>query len=175
MKATHKTEGRSELQVSGVLIAVSRVFSERKNRARVQRPEGLAKSKLTSVKNINSNNHSFSMKKLKLYGIKKGETHNVFHIEKSESFLELFREFLHTLGFKKHTTAIELLKLLGDSDDNYSAKKYSNELYRDKYFYFGNEEFKIDVFFGKERVIVSIFTSSDNQNKITELMMKFCK
>jgi hypothetical protein len=29
-EATHKTEGRSELQVSGVLIAVSRVFSQKK-------------------------------------------------------------------------------------------------------------------------------------------------
>ena len=70
---------------------------------------------------------------------------------------------------------MELLKLLGDSDDNYSAKKYSDELYQDKYFYFENEEFKIDVFFGKERVIVSIFTSSDEQEKVTKLMMKFCK
>jgi len=141
----------------------------------MQCPEGLAKSKLRSVKIINLNNYSFSMKKLKLYRIKKGETHNVFHIEKNEGFLEYFREFLHALGFKKHTTAIELLKLLGDSDDNYSGKKYSDELYQDKYFYFENEEFKIDVFFGKERVIVSIFTSSDNQNKITKLMMKFCE
>ena len=115
------------------------------------------------------------MKKLKLYGIKKGETHNVFQIEKGESFLEYFREFLHKLGFEKHTTAIELLKLLGDSDDNYSAKKYSDKLYQDKYFYFESKEFKIDVFFGKERVIVSIFTSSDNQQKLTKLMMKFCE
>jgi hypothetical protein len=115
------------------------------------------------------------VKKLKLYMIKKSETHSVFHIEKNESFLEYFREFLHKLGFKKHITAIELLKLLGDSDDNYSAKKYSNKLYQDKYFYFENEKFKIDVFFGKEVVIVSIFTPSNNQNKITKLMMKFCE
>ena len=42
-------------------------------------------------------------------------------------------------------------------------------------FYFENKNFKIDVFFGKERVIVSIFTTSDHQNKITELIMKFCE
>jgi len=107
--------------------------------------------------------------------MKKGETHNAFHIEKNESFLEYFREFLHSLGFTKLTTAGELLRLLGDSDDNYSARKYSDELYQDKYFYFENEDFKIDVFFGKERIIVSIFTSSDNQNKLSELMMKFCE
>ncbi len=121
------------------------------------------------------NKHLGSMKKLKLFGIKKGTTHNIFNIEKNESFLEYFREFLHTLGFKKHTTAKELLKLLGDSDDNYSARKYTDKLYLDKYFYFENEEFKIDVFFGKERVIVSIFTPSDNQQKITDLIMNFCE
>jgi|TARA_B100001971_G_C18246564_1_gene574697 hypothetical protein len=115
------------------------------------------------------------MKKLKLYGIRKGETHNVFHIEKDESFLEYFREFLHTLGFEQQTTAIELLKLLGDSDDNYSAKKYSDELYQDQYFYFENKEFKIGVFFGKERIIVSIFTSSNDQDRIMELITKFCE
>lgn len=115
------------------------------------------------------------MKKLKLYGIKKGKTHNVFHIKKDEIFLESFRDFLYELGFKKYITAIELLKLLGDSDNNYSAKKYSNKLYQDKYFYFENKEFKIDVFFGKEIIIVSIFTSSDNQEKLTKLIMNFCK
>lgn len=130
---------------------------------------------LANIKNINSIYHSFNMKKLKLYCIKKGETHNVFHIEKNETFLEYFREFLHKLGFKKNTTSIELLKLLGDSDNNYSLKPYSNKLYQDEYFYFENKGFKIDVFFGKEKVIVSIFTSSDNQNKITRLIMKFCE
>ena len=115
------------------------------------------------------------MKKLKLYVIKKGKIHNLFHIEKDESFLEYFREFLHALGFKKHETAGRLLGLLGDSDDNYSAKKYSSKLYQDKYFYFENEKFKINVFFGKERVIVSIFTSQDSQKKISKLIMKFCK
>jgi len=115
------------------------------------------------------------MRKLKLYGIKKGENHNVFHIEKNEIFLKGFRDFLHALEFKKHTTAMELLKLLGDSDNNYSAKKYSDKLYQDKYFYFENEDFKIDVFFGKEKIIVSIFSEIDNQEKITDLMIDFCK
>ena len=115
------------------------------------------------------------MKKLKLYGIKKGENHNVFHIEKDARFLEYFLEFLHNLGFEKHVTAMELLKLLGDSDDNYSARKYSDKLYQDEYFYFENDKCKIDLFFGKERIIVSIFTSSDEQEKVTKLMMKFCK
>ena len=113
------------------------------------------------------------MKKLKLYVLKKGEVHNVFHVEKNETFLVYFRDFLEALGFKKHIS-VKLLRLLGDSDDKYSARKYSDKLYQDEYFYFENKEFKIDVFFGKEKIIVSIFTSSDNQEKITKLILDFC-
>ena len=115
------------------------------------------------------------MKKLRLYGINKGETHNTFHIEKDESFLEYFREVLHELGFEKHITARELLGLLGDSDNNYSAKKYSNDVYQDRYFYFESENYKIDIFFGRERIIISIFTQKDEQDKITKLIMNFCE
>lgn len=113
------------------------------------------------------------MAKLKLYGVKKSEKHNVFHIEKDEILLEKFRECLRNLGVKSYKTA-DILSLLGDSDDNYQKRKYSNKLYQDKYFYFENEEFKIDVFFGKERVIVSIFTESDKQEEIMKQINKFC-
>jgi hypothetical protein len=115
------------------------------------------------------------MKKLKLYGIKRGNRHNIFYIEKNKIFLEKFREVLHKLGFQKYITAQELLKLLGDSDNNYSVKKYSSNLYQDQYFHFKNKEFKIDVFFGKEKIIVSVITSLNNQNKIVKLIMGFCK
>ncbi len=114
------------------------------------------------------------MKKLELYGLSKGGNHSVYYIEKRKIFLEYFREFLHKLGFKKHITATELLRLLGDSDNNYSAKKYSSKLYQDKYFYFDNKEYKIDVFFGKSQIIVSIFSVSDKQEEITNKFFEFC-
>jgi len=69
---------------------------------------------------------------------------------------------------------MELLRLLGDMDNNYSSEKYSNKLYQDEYFYFENKSYKIDVFFGKEKIIVSLFTSIDRQEKIMELILKFC-
>jgi hypothetical protein len=115
------------------------------------------------------------MRKLKLLGLKKGKSHSVFHIEKDEIFLQKFRNFLHNLGFDKNITANELLKLLGDVDNNYSMKKYSNELYQDKYFYFENENYRIDLFFGKEKITVSIFTSLDDQQIITKLITDFCE
>lgn len=113
--------------------------------------------------------------KLKLYRLKKSENHCVFYIEKNKIFLEGFRDFLHDLGFSRLDTAKELLCLMGDSDNNYSAKKYSSELYRDEYFYLENKEYKINIFFGKERVIVSIFTESDKQQKIMNQINKFCE
>ena len=115
------------------------------------------------------------MRKLKIYGVKKSNRHNVFYIQKDKSFLEPFREFLHSLGFKQFDTAKELLKLTGDADNNYSVKGYSNKLYQDRYFYLENKKYKFDVFFGKERIIVSIFASFDAQKELIEGIMKFCK
>ena len=114
------------------------------------------------------------MTKLKLYAFKKSENHCVFHIEKHKIFLEKFREFLHNLGFSQLDTAEELLRLMGDSDNNYSERKYSNKLYQDEYFYFENNEYKAEVFFGKDKVIISIFTELDKQKEIMEQINKFC-
>lgn len=113
------------------------------------------------------------MEKLRLYGLKKSEKHNVFYIEKGKIFLEKFRECLHNLGFKSHET-IDILSLLGDADDNYQKRKYSNKLYQDEYFYFENNEYKVEVFFGKDKVIISIFTESDKQEEIMKQINKFC-
>jgi hypothetical protein len=112
--------------------------------------------------------------KLELYGLKKSENHSIFHIEKHKIFLERFREFLHNLGFSEGDTANELLSLMGDVDNNYSAKKYSNKLYQDEYFYFKNKEYKIEIFFGKEKIIISIFTKSNKQQEIMKEIDKFC-
>ena len=113
--------------------------------------------------------------KIKLYGLKKNEKHCIFYVKKQKIFLEKFRNFLHNLGFSKLDTAIELLSLMGDSDDNYSAKKYSNELYQDEYFYFENNNYKVDVFFRKDKVIISIFTESDKQQEIMKQINNFCR
>jgi len=114
------------------------------------------------------------MKKLKLYGIRKGERHNVFHIEKDEGFLKSFGDFLFGLGFDKMKIVRELFRPLGDFENNYSKKKYSDDLYQDEYFYFENKEFDVDIFFGKDKIIVSIFTRVDYQQKIMDEILKFC-
>ena len=114
------------------------------------------------------------MNKLKLFGVIKSPTHVVYHIEKKEYFLKHFREFLHSLDFTRLESA-KLLSLLGDSGDNYSARSYCNELYQDEYFYFEKNQYKINLFFGKERIIVSIFTKDDKQQELTEKILHFCK
>lgn len=114
------------------------------------------------------------MKRLKIYALKKGETHNIFYLEKNKLFLDKFTGFLVKLGFEKYFTNMELLSLLGELENNYSERKYSKKLYEDKYFYFENKCYKIDLFFGKEKIILSIFTSSDKQNEIMKLIEEFC-
>jgi hypothetical protein len=114
------------------------------------------------------------MKKLKLYRLKKGETHSVFYIQKHENFLKCFQKFLFALGFEGWIVNKELLRLLGDVDNNYGLRKYSDKLYQDEYFYFESKQYKIDVFFGKKKIIVSIFTLCDKQKEISDLIFKFC-
>ncbi len=114
------------------------------------------------------------MEKLKLFGVTKAPTHVVYNIEKKQLFLEYFREFLHTLDFSKVESA-KLLSLLGDSDDNYSARSYSDKLYQDVYFYFEKNEYKLDIFFGKARIIVSIFTKENRQQELTEKILHICR
>ena len=104
---------------------------------------------------------------LKVFSITKSDYHYSFAIEKKRKALDDLRKFLHNLGFPSHTTTLILLPL-GDIDNNYSAQKYCSSLYEDKYFYLYNKEYKIDIFSGKKKIIVSIFTKSNKQNQITD-------
>ncbi|MCW8966660.1 MAG: hypothetical protein OQK82_08260 [Candidatus Pacearchaeota archaeon] len=110
------------------------------------------------------------MRKPKILECNKSPLHNVFIVEKNKNVLKSIRDFLHSLDFKSHET-IKLLYLLGDSDDNYSKKEYSAELYEDRYFNFSKKSIKIEVFFGNKKVALSIFTNKNIQNK---LLNNFC-
>ena len=110
---------------------------------------------------------SLDLLMLKVFSLAKSEHHCSFAIEKKRRSLDNLRKFLHNLGFPSHATTL-ILSPLGDIDNNYSSKKYCSSLYEDEYFYLYNKEYKIDIFSGKNKIIVSIFTKSDKQNQITD-------
>lgn len=112
---------------------------------------------------------------LKLYGLNKTEKHFVAVIGKNKLAIPKLRDFLIKLGFKEFDVSLDLMTLMGEPGDNYSKRPYSSKLYQDKYFYFENKEYKTDVFFGKNRIIVSIFTKKDQQKKLSKLIFEFCE
>ena len=80
--------------------------------------------------------------------------------------------FLQDLGFAKHD-AIDILSPLGDADNNYSKNSYSSKLYCDKFFTFINTLYKINVFFGKDNIVVSIFTTMDKQKEFSKALFNY--
>lgn len=104
--------------------------------------------------------------------IKKSTSHNFFATKKRRSVLKSLRLFLQELGFDMHE-ANQILSPLGDTDDNYSANKYSSRLYYDRCFSFINEAYRIDMFFGKDKVAVSIFTTTDKQEEFSKALFHY--
>lgn len=92
---------------------------------------------------------------IKIHGLYKYEGHFNFIVNKPKRLIELIKQFLIEIGFPSYK-ASQIYSLLGDSDNNYSNRKYSSNLYCDKSFYFHNKDYNIVIFFGKERVLVSI-------------------
>ena len=109
--------------------------------------------------------------KSKIYAIKKSEDHYVFVIEKRKESLDRIREFLYDLGFPTYKTT-QIFSLLGDADNNYSTTRYSSKLYEDRYFYLEHKGYKIDIFFGKDQLIASIFTKTDKQEELSRKLFK---
>ena len=130
------------------------------------------KDNISVKQNYKNNDRSIQIMKIKIVGLKKSANHNYFIANKEEAFLENFRKFLHNIGFQKSESA-KLLSPLGDTDNNYSAEKYNSRLYEDKYFYLSSENYSIDVFFGRIKVIVSIFSKTDRQREIAGSLFRY--
>lgn len=99
------------------------------------------------------------MNRLKLIGLGNKDNRNCFIFKKDNSFFSLFPAFLESLGLDKlsimyeHSEEPQDINELIDIQDNVK-----------------NDEFDLDVFYGKNNFIVIIRTSEVNRNKlITEI------
>jgi hypothetical protein len=99
------------------------------------------------------------MNKLKLIGLGNKDNRNHFIFKKDNSFFSLFPDFLESLGLDKlsimyeHSEEPQDINELIDIQDNLR-----------------NDEFDLDIFYGKDKFIVIIRTSEANRNKlITEI------
>ncbi len=107
------------------------------------------------------------MRRIAVIGMSKSESHHVLFAKKEKTFADNFRLFLHDIGFKPYETTM-ILSLMGDADDNYMARRYSDRLYTDRYFEMKNKEFIVETFFGQAKVIISIFLLGKCQSKLRE-------
>ncbi len=112
---------------------------------------------------------------IKILAISKSEKHNYFRLEKVQEFVSGFRKFLVDIGFDEHDVGVysfgRPVDEHGEPDEN---KEDDVKNYVDKRFGFDNDEYTIDVVFGKENIFVMIFTKINRQKEIVEGMSKFC-
>jgi hypothetical protein len=116
----------------------------------------------------------FFMKDCKdtIIGINKNDNFFVFSIEKKRSTIENIKKFLVCMNFSI-IESNKLFSLLGNSDNNYSERKYSNNLYSDVHFCFERSGLNSVIFFGNEKVVVSIFGEEVDQKKIQNCLDKY--
>ncbi len=115
------------------------------------------------------------MGKIKLLGISKSKKHNKYEFPKNQAVFGILRQFLKEIGIKDYEEygfgrAVD--KKTGDSILN---KEENIKNYIDKEFRFNNEEYCIDIVFGKSKVFLFIHTEKDKQQEIANIINKFIK
>lgn len=99
------------------------------------------------------------MNKLKLIGLGNKENRNYFVFKKDNSFFSLFPTFLENLNLDKLSVLYEHSEEPQDINDLIDLQDNTK-----------NDEYDLDIFYGKENFIVIIRTDPTNRNElITEI------
>ena len=112
------------------------------------------------------------MGKSKITGINKSENHLVFSVEKDENILDNISSFLKEIGFSV-TEVNKIFSPLGDSDNNYSLREYSSDIYKDISFFIDSEKIKAMVFFGDKKASAGLVISEKDGNDLQEILDKY--
>ncbi len=109
------------------------------------------------------------MKKLKIFGINKDEGHAEIILEKSQDFIPMIRKVVKQLtGEDDYELFIEESATSGCADEK--IEKWTDRCKHRKY-----KEYELDLFVGKNRIIIAVRSSAKNQKIFIDKMMKFCK
>ncbi len=113
------------------------------------------------------------MKKIKVFGIKKSEWKNYYIFPKKKEVFEIIRNLLRELGFEEcewEHFGRPIDKKQGEPILN---KEENIKKYIDERIGFDNEEYSIEVIFGKDKVFLIIHTETNKQQKISKILDKF--
>ncbi len=115
-----------------------------------------------------------SVKKAVLLGFAQTPKQSVFQLEKKKTSLDALRGFLDELGF----ASWEYNRLLAPIDGADTGKPryfFKAKLYDDKFFSFSRGQYLVQVFFGKKKVIMSVTTTDDVQERLKIIMMNYAQ
>ena len=115
------------------------------------------------------------MDKLKIFALSKSDFHNIFTLEKKQEFFSGFRKFLIDMGFDENGIPVYSFGRPFDEEGEPDLKKEKdiNELV-DIYDYFEDVNIFIIIFYGLNRIFLTIITKEDRQEEIMNYLNKFC-
>ena len=117
------------------------------------------------------------MTPIKIFGLRKTEKHSNYELEKKQEFFSGFRKLLMDFGFGDESSNIEIYgfgRPSGDDGEPILTEEEDINKYIDRHFYFENENFRIDIIFGNEKIFLIINSDKDKQDKVSEKVQKFC-
>ncbi|GEM_PF-3003891 len=116
------------------------------------------------------------MEKIKIYGSGKSENHIYYILEKKQKFFEGFRQLLQDIGYDCEQHEVYAFgRPVDEWAEPILSKEENIKKYIDKFYYFkGNQNFVIDIIFGKEKIYLIFNTNKDMQKEISRSIEKFC-
>jgi hypothetical protein len=113
---------------------------------------------------------------VKIIGVNKSEYRNCYILEKIQDFLSGFRKFLLDIGFTESDFEAYSFGRPQDKEGEPDITKEEDIIeYVDKDYFFANENYGVDLIFGKDMIFLIISTKEDKQKEISEKVQKFCK
>ncbi len=113
------------------------------------------------------------MNKVKILGVEKSPTHNVFTFAKEQGFIKGFREMLKDLDWENHPKAVwfGMKKDEGAMEPSKEEQDISGMV--DEIHHIEREGLRADLVLGKDKIFLIFTSKADKQEKLTEAVLKF--
>ncbi|MSS74050.1 hypothetical protein EXS72_00215 [Candidatus Pacearchaeota archaeon] len=114
---------------------------------------------------------------VKIFGLSKFEFHTFYELKKEQDFLSGFRKCLVDMGFGEEKYNIEIYGFGRPNDKDAepdTSKEEDIKDYIDKHYFFQNNEFMIDLVFGKDKIFLMVASKKNKQQEISKKVQKFC-
>jgi len=115
------------------------------------------------------------MFQLKLLAIRKSEKHNLYVFEKDQQFFSVLRQILEKLGFERRTYAGYARPTDEEYGEPIMTKEDKIKDYIDIHSTLENEKFFVEIFYGKNKIFLTIHTTTDRQEEISKIINPFIK